>query len=348
MTDKFKTRRGEKGPADTTGAKSGELPATGAKEAAAAGTTPGESPATGAKEAAAAGTSAGKSPAADAKQPAAPTGTPGESRAAGDPGSGKPSAEAPAAPGKTRPLDSPAKPSPIRRLTIYGMILIVSFFIGVQLFNLVIMPAFVGHRDEVRVPDLTDKDVATAEAALAEAGLKLGDARQRYDPRPSGTIVDQHPDPLTLVKTGRTVAVIVSRGEAGGLVPSLEGQTLRNARLSLESAGLSLGEVVTVPSDQVSKDAIIATEPASGANAPKGTPVNVLVSQGGYGRAYVMPNLNGRDALEVQAALQQAGFTVQIEGRGGGFFTGRRRVTDHVPAPGARAFPGATITLYTD
>ena len=231
---------------------------------------------------------------------------------------------------------------------VYGLLLVASLIIGVQIFNFVIMPAFVGHRDEVTVPDLAGKDVETAEALLVRAGLKLGDTRQRHDARPAGTIVAQHPGAGSSVKGGRTVAVIVSRGEAAGVVPRLDGQSMRNARLELETAGLNLGEIVSVPSQSVPQDVIIATEPSAGSTAPRGTPVNLLVSTGGSSRTYVMPDLRGRDASEVEISLREAGFTVEVADGGIRLFRGRRLVVDHQPAPGTRVTAASHITLHTD
>jgi serine/threonine-protein kinase len=205
----------------------------------------------------------------------------------------------------------------------------------------------VGHKDEVHVPDLTGKDLDAAEKLLAQNSLILGETRQRHDPKPAGLIVGQHPPAGSAVKGGRSVAVVVSLGEEGGVVPKLSGETLRNARLSLESAGLTLGEEVQVNSETADKDAIIASEPAENAHAPRGAAVSVLVSRGWPSQAYIMPDLKGLDSIEMERRLTEAGFLVEVE-MTGVRSRGRRGIVNHEPAPGARIQVGERITLFSE
>jgi eukaryotic-like serine/threonine-protein kinase len=237
--------------------------------------------------------------------------------------------------------------SPLGKLLLYGLLLAVSFVIGIQLFNLVIMPAFVGHRKEVSVPDLAGKEIGAAEVLLSRVGLLLGDVQRRNDPRATGTILAQHPAAGLSVKTGRAVAVVVSLGEAASAVPALQGQSQRNARMALESAGLSPGEIDAISSETISSDAVVATEPAVGAPAPRGAAIAMLVSTGGTAAAWMMPDLKGMDAAEVERRLTEAGFTVETEQRGG-VGRGRHRIVDTQPAPGARVLAGDRIVLVTN
>lgn len=237
-------------------------------------------------------------------------------------------------------------PSLPRRLLLYGLLLAVSFFIGIQLFNLVIMPAFVGHRKEVEVPNLVGKEYAAAERQLARASLKLGDVQRRHDARKPGTILAQHPAGGLRVKIGREVALVVGLGQAASAVPTLRGQSQRNAQMALESAGLSPGETLVIPSETTPRDEVVATEPPAGSPAPGGAPVHLLVSAGGMGHAWMMPDLKQMDAGEVERRLTEAGFAVEVESRGG-VGRGRHRIVDHLPAPGARVRPGDRIVLYT-
>ena len=103
-----------------------------------------------------------------------------------------------------------------------------------------------------------------------EAHLSQGTIRYRED----GT-----GEPLLFVH-----GVVVNGELWRKVVPRLDGQSMRNARLELETAGLNLGEIVSIPSQSVPPDVIIATEPSAGSTAPRGTPVNLLVSTGGTSR----------------------------------------------------------------
>jgi len=233
------------------------------------------------------------------------------------------------------------------KFVVYAFLLFAAFGLGALLFNSVIMPAFVGHSDEVKVPNVTGKELNAAEALVARAGLRLGETRRRHDPRPAGTVIAQHPDAGTEVKSRRSVILVVSLGEQGATVPDLTGESMRNVELALRQVDLEVGDVFKVPSRRVDADAVIATEPPAGAAAAKGSAVNVLMSSGASSPGYLMPDLRGLDAVEVERRLRDVGFDVSVTSRGG-LFGGRRRISDHVPEPGARVWPGRTVTLYTD
>ena len=227
---------------------------------------------------------------------------------------------------------------------LYGGLLMVSIVLGALFFNLVVMPAFVRTGDEVRVPDLTGKDLTVAEAQLGPRGLQLGEANRRNDARPAGTIVAQHPAPNVSVKRGRLVSVVVSLGEAGVAVPSLRGETIQNARLALEQAGLTPGDVITAPCDTVAFNTIIATRPAQNQEASLGTPVDLLVSAGTGRSSLLMPDLFGRDADDVMQVLITAGFPVTLRGRAGA----HERIATTEPPAGARVRYGEAIELAAD
>jgi serine/threonine-protein kinase len=241
---------------------------------------------------------------------------------------------------------SPGGRGVIRSLLMYAVLIFGAFLAGAFLFNAVIMPAFVGHREEVRVPNLIGKDLAKAEALLSKAGLKLGDTRQRHDPRPGGTIIFQQPPGGAAVKQDRAVAVVLSLGEKRSEVPDLKGETLRSARTALESAGLTLGQVFKIPSDDVEGETIIATEPSAGSPAARGVVVNLLLSSGRRGSGYMMPDLRGMEAAEVESRLTEGGF--RVEWHSAGIPSRHRRVVEQDPLPGARVWPGSTIRLRSN
>jgi eukaryotic-like serine/threonine-protein kinase len=63
-------------------------------------------------------------------------------------------------------------------------------------------------------------------------------------------------------------------------VPTLTGLTVTKAQTALQQAGLVLGQQTPQASDTVPKDGIIAQNPTPGAQAPKGSSVDVTVSTG--------------------------------------------------------------------
>jgi beta-lactam-binding protein with PASTA domain len=89
----------------------------------------------------------------------------------------------------------------------------------------------------------------------------------------------------------------------------VEGQSVRTGRIALEQAGVPVSHVVEV-ADLAPEDQILVQRPAFGETDVPGDGASLLVSRG-RGRAdYVMPDLIGRPALGVMAALLAAGFKV--------------------------------------
>jgi hypothetical protein len=66
---------------------------------------------------------------------------------------------------------------------------------------------------EVSVPKIVGKDRARAEEELKKAGLRMQERARRYSKEADpDTVLDQSPRPDEVVKTGQTIAVVLSKG----------------------------------------------------------------------------------------------------------------------------------------
>lgn len=63
-------------------------------------------------------------------------------------------------------------------------------------------------------------------------------------------------------------------------VPDVAGQDVEAAQVAIENAGLTIGEIVDVPSADVEKGKVVGTDPEAGASVEKGSPVDIQVSSG--------------------------------------------------------------------
>src|SRR5437867_7696257 len=89
-----------------------------------------------------------------------------------------------------------------------------------------------GH--EVIVPDLTGKTQAEAEAEARGSQLEIEVAGSRIEPRiAEGRVFDQEPRPGARTRPTRAIKVLLSAGQGSLEVPSLVGNPLRKAQLSL-------------------------------------------------------------------------------------------------------------------
>lgn len=147
--------------------------------------------------------------------------------------------------------------------------------------------------------------------------------------RPRGIVVSQRPGGGARLDAGGTVTLSISNGRRLTVttapatttaaattttaattlaVPSVEGQDLVSAAGQVEAAGF-VADTQPV-GDAGQPGAVIAQQPAAGAQAPPGTTVVLQVAAGGNQPAKQVPDVLGEKAAAARAALLEAGFTV--------------------------------------
>jgi serine/threonine-protein kinase len=166
-----------------------------------------------------------------------------------------------------------------------------------------------GSRD-VAVPALAGRILADASALAAGRGLALRIEGRRHDPAvPAERVVAQEPPPGAALKAHRAVRVWVSLGPRRVSVPPVEGESARTARIALEQSGVPVARVVEIEDRAAEGTVLVQRPPAGEADLSQGG-ASLLVSRGAGGASYVMPDIIGREATGVLAALQAAGFKV--------------------------------------
>ena len=98
-----------------------------------------------------------------------------------------------------------------------------------------------GKKDGV-VPNVVNKDLAAAEAYLAEFGFKLGTQTQVESHLPKGTVISQSPEAGDKANSGASINVEVSDGKGKEMtkVPNLYGLTKEQADAALAAEGLTV------------------------------------------------------------------------------------------------------------
>jgi tetratricopeptide (TPR) repeat protein len=129
------------------------------------------------------------------------------------------------------------------------------------------------------VPDLSGQAVYQANNTLASEGLRLRVQKELpSDTVPEGQIIGQSPGAGREVQSGTSVSVTVSSGFSTSKVPDLRGKHPDEARNILDAAGLRLGTVGKVPSDEVAENKIVKHYPTAGSKVKQGTSVRVTVA----------------------------------------------------------------------
>jgi len=156
----------------------------------------------------------------------------------------------------------------------------------------------------VQVPNLIGDTIVDALAELEGTGLKLDPAiSRRYSSIvPQNSIISQDPSPGRMVKSTRTVRVVLSRGPEMIRVPDVTGGDVRQAVVSLADVGLRPEAEVRVHY-AARPEIVVGQDPPAGSLLERDSGVHLLVSQGARRLTYVMPELVGKSLDEVVEIL---------------------------------------------
>ncbi|WP_422391694.1 protein kinase domain-containing protein [Arthrobacter sp. N1] len=171
------------------------------------------------------------------------------------------------------------------------------------------------------VPDLLGRAEVDAAARLGAAGLAVGGLEQEYSETvPAGNVLRQTPDAGAERRRNSTVDLVVSRGPAPVAVPEVTGLTAAEASAALEQAGLvpAVAEVEEF-SRTVPRGAVVVQSP-TGTEVQRGTTVTLTLSRGP--RLVRVPNVFSLSEDRAVAALEEAGFVVEVDYTFGGSVLG--------------------------
>lgn len=207
-----------------------------------------------------------------------------------------------------------------------------------------LLPGLVHASKTVRVPNLVGKTVDQALQLMVEHDLALVQPKEQFsDKVPKGQIMTQLPYANALVKEGRRIYVTVSKGVELASVPNVRGMTLRDARLAMMRAGLSIGDVTYEQHDSVEANRVLAQSSPPGSDLGYGSVCHVVLSRGPA--TVSIPDVRSLTLQQATEALRVSGFTVApIVYRSSSAFVSNT-VIDQMPGPDSTVVPGTTITL---
>jgi serine/threonine-protein kinase len=181
------------------------------------------------------------------------------------------------------------------------------FFGGIFVFLLVIdyiiLPLYVGG-SEHQIPNVIGKQKDEAIKILEDAGLNPIVQTSRFDQKyQKDHVIFQNPSPNMTVKINRRVYLTISGGEPQIQMPSLIGKTIRDATVTLERIGLSIGKIDSIESEFPS-GTIVEQQILQGREIAKGTSVNLKLSVGPQAGMIRVPNLLGKSLFEAESILK--------------------------------------------
>ncbi|MFE3191548.1 Stk1 family PASTA domain-containing Ser/Thr kinase [Nocardia sp. NPDC059240] len=163
---------------------------------------------------------------------------------------------------------------------------------------------------QVPVPKLAGLSQQQAEQQLNSVGLRLNPdvKKQTSSVDDKDKVVAQSPDAGQKSDSDGQVTITLGSGPDKVRVPDVVGQSIDVAQSTLsDTAGFQV-TVQEVPNNQP-KGTVIATNPAAGTNADKGSSITVQVSSG---EQLTMPDLRGMTPAQAVDVLRQKGWNGQV------------------------------------
>ena len=169
-----------------------------------------------------------------------------------------------------------------------------------------VLGALVHTRQEVQVPDITQKPVTTALDSLATVNLALKQAGVEFaEGVPPGSVLRQIPSAGSTVREGRVIRVWISQGDEMVFVPSVEGLDLRAAQLAIRQAGLQVEKVENAFSLTVEKGLIISQKPKADSMLTRGDKVVLTLSNGQPPASVILvPDFSNKKSCYIKTAAR--------------------------------------------
>jgi serine/threonine-protein kinase len=187
-------------------------------------------------------------------------------------------------------------------------------------------------------PDLVNKTVEEASAALTAAGFVVGEQTPQYSEEVAqGVVLQVGPDLLPEMPKGSTIPLVVSAGPAPRTIPDLGGLTVDQARQRIEA--LQLNVTTQNRESDAPEGSLLGSNPASGQQVARGSTVTLLVA---VPPTVVVPSVAGRTAADAATVLQQAG--LQVSGTQG---SPANPVRGTDPASGTTVRRGTAVAIIT-
>lgn len=194
------------------------------------------------------------------------------------------------------------------------------FYVGIPALSLItiflfadglIMPVVTRHGEEFPLPTFVGKTEFEAQDIATKNDVSIEIAGREYSSdKPEGVILVQMPEAGTLIKSGRSVKVVVSSGMRVEKIPDVHGLPLSQANIALQKSGFVLGDIYPVRVDSLPKNTAIATIPSQGTLLPLGSRVSIAVNQGPESGIITMPSLLGMPLDRAREQIENLGLVL--------------------------------------
>jgi len=211
------------------------------------------------------------------------------------------------------------------------------------------------HGQALLVPDFTGLNKQEAAELADDKDLEIEIADSVFiDGRRKGTVVDQNPRPDFKVKENRTIFLTINAfNQAKVPVPNTVGVSYRQAKVSLQSAGLKVGKLIYRPDpmkNYIIEQRINGSIIKPGTMVAKNSEIDLVLGKG-YGSQYEsVPDLIGLSSKEAFQTINDRFLNV-----GGVLYDEsvltysdslNARVYNHKPGEGRRIKLGSYVDIW--
>ena len=195
-------------------------------------------------------------------------------------------------------------------------------------------------KPKVSVPFVVGKSRDTAVAELTQRDLEATVVEVNSE-RQSGIVTAQNPRAGTVLVSGASVRINVSKGPRPIAVPSVVGSTYELAAAQLQSAGFTVGRVDVESNEPAGT--VVTQNPPGNSTATRGSPVTLSVSRGPS--TVSVPDVSFQSVADARATLRAAGFRVAVTQQETDDETLDGVVISQDPPASSQADPDALVTL---
>jgi eukaryotic-like serine/threonine-protein kinase len=198
-----------------------------------------------------------------------------------------------------------------------------------------------GGPETATVPDVTGRTLDEASQLLIEAGFVPSQKAEENADVDEGLVIRTDPAANAEAAVNSTVTIFYSSGPTTIQIPDVRGQSVNDARNTLNGAGFTNIQERQEASNDVEEGRVIGTEPGAGQQAPANATITLVVSSG-QGQVGV-PDVVGRTEDNARALLQ--GFDVQTTDENTNDPNQDGRVLSQNPPANSQVDQGSTVTL---
>ena len=132
----------------------------------------------------------------------------------------------------------------------------------------------------VKTPALVGMVLSEAKLRVETAKLVLGKVAEENSAEvKAGNVISQSVAEGSETKVGTAIDLVVSKGVGTIPVPSVVGRSLSKAKDELQKAGFTVGNLRSRSDEDHSDGLILEQSPAANQQAPKGSPVDLVVNR---------------------------------------------------------------------